>query len=156
MNISVLIFLLLLFAAFSFFMARQKITIAYHQQKQKKKILTLPKYFGYVAALSSLLPALAILLFLQIVEEPYINSEISAYLLSNEINSNDDLDLYLNEIRSADTTAKVSALSDEKQNVYQRLHEIETTTNRTITVVVLAISILLAIWAMRKINTDTP
>ncbi len=156
MKISALIFLLLLFAAFSYFMARQKITTAYRQHKQKKKILTLPKYFGYVAALWSLLPALLVLFFLQLVEEPYINSEISAYIATTEIQASDDLDLYLNDIKSADTPEEVSALSPEKQMVYQRYHEIETTTNRTISVVVLALAILLAVWGMRKINTDTP
>ncbi len=156
MEISALIFLLLIFAAFSYFMARQKITTAYRQHKQKTKILTLPKYFGYVAALCALLPALLVLFFLQVVEEPYITSEISSFIESSEIEANEDLDLYLNDIRSADSEAEVAALSPEKQVVYQRYHEIETTTNRTIAVVVLSLSILLAIWGIRKINTDTP
>ena len=156
MKISALIFLLLIFAAFSFFMARQKINTAYRQHKQKSKILTLPKYFGYVAALCSLLPALLVLLFLQAVEEPYINSEISSYISSQNIPASEDLDLYLNEIMSANSPEKVAALSDEKQQVYLRYHEIETTTDRTITAIVLSISILLVIWGMRKINTDTP
>ncbi len=156
MKISALIFLLLIFAAFSYFMARQKITTTYRQHKQKKKILTLPKYFGYVAALCSLLPALLVLLFLQVVEEPYINSEISSYISTNNIQGTEDLDLYLNDIKGADTPEKVAALTDDKQMVYQRFHEIEVTTNRTITAIVLSISILLVIWGMRKINADTP
>jgi len=156
MKISALIFLLLIFAAFSYFMARQKITTAYQQQKQKTKILTLPKYFGYVAALWSLLPALVVMLILQVVEEPYINSEITSYMAATDLDSSTDLDLYLNDIRGADTPEKIAALSEEKQIVYQRFHEIETTTNRTTTAIVLSISILLVIWGLRKINTDTP
>ncbi|MCX7553096.1 phosphate ABC transporter permease subunit PstC [Marinicella sp. S1101] len=156
MTVSALIFLLLIFAAFSFFMARQKISTAYRQTQQKSKILTLPKYFGYVAALTALLPALVMLFFLQMAEEPYINSEITSYINDSEIEANQDLDLYLNEIKSADTPEKVAALSPEKQVVYQRYHEIETTTNRTISVIVLSLSILLVILGMRKINTETP
>ena len=160
MKISALIFLLLMFAAFSYFMARQKITTGYRQLQHKKRILTLPKYFGYVAGLCSLLPALLVLLFLQIVKEPYINSEISNFIDTSElhatINQSDSLDLYLNDIKGADTAEKVAALSPDKQVVYQRYHEIETTTGRTIAVVVLSLSILLTIWGLRKINTDTP
>lgn len=160
MKISALIFLLLIFAAFSYFMARQKITTGYRQLQHKKRILTLPKYFGYVAGLCSLLPALLVLLFLQIVKEPYINSEISNFIGSSEIHAtitqSDSLDLYLNDIKGADTTEKVAALSADKQVVYQRYHEIETTTGRTIAVVVLSLSILLTIWGLRKINTETP
>ena len=160
MKISALIFLLLIFAAFSYFMARQKITTGYRQLQHKKRILTLPKYFGYVAGLCSLLPALLVLLFLQIVKEPYINSEISNFIDTSElhatINQSDSLDLYLNDIKGADTAEKVAALSPDKQVVYQRYHEIETTTGRTIAVVVLSLSILLTIWGLRKINTDTP
>ncbi len=156
MKISALIFLLLIFAAFSYFMARQKVSTAYRQRKQKSKILTLPKYFGYVAALTALLPALLMLFFLQMAEEPYINSEISNYIVNSDIEANEDLDLYLNDIKSADTPEKVAALTPEKQQVYQRYHEIETTTNRTITVIVLSLAILLVIWGMRRINTETP
>ncbi|MCB1582009.1 MAG: phosphate ABC transporter permease subunit PstC [Xanthomonadales bacterium] len=156
MKISALLFLVLLFAAFSYFMARQKITTAYRQHKSSHKILTLPKYFGYVAALCALLPALVVLLFLQMVEEPYINSEIATYISSEHIDANQNLDLYLNEIKSADTPEKVAALSEEKQLVYQRYHEIEQTTATTISVVVLAISILLTIGALKKININTP
>ncbi|TDR23543.1 phosphate ABC transporter permease subunit PstC [Marinicella litoralis] len=156
MKISALIILLLVFAAFSYFMAKQKITTAYRQRQQKTKILTLPKYFGYVAALCSLLPALIVMLLLQLIEEPYINSEISNYLTHYEHSSDNDLGLYLNEIKSADTADKVAALSAEKQQVYHRYHEIETTTKRTHTTIVLSIAVLFVIWGMRKINTDTP
>jgi phosphate transport system permease protein len=156
MKISLLIFLLLIFAAFSYFMARQKITTAYRQRKTKHKILTLPKYFGYVAALSSLIPALLMLFFLQLVEEPYINHEISTFISESRFDDNQDLDLYMNEIKSADTPEKVAALSAEKQQVYQRFMEIQNTTDRTQSVIVLSLAILLAIWAFKKINTDTP
>lgn len=156
MEISALIFLVVLFAAFSYFMARQKINTVYRQNKTNKKILTLPKYFGYVAALCSLLPALVMLFFLQMVEEPYINSEISTYISSNNIDAPEDLDLFMNEIKSADTPEKVAALNAEKRGVYQRYQELQTTTNRSISVVVLALSILLAIWALKKVNIDTP
>jgi len=156
MKISLLIFLLLIFAAFSYFMARQKITTAYRQRKTKHKILTLPKYFGYVAALSSLIPALLMLFFLQLVEEPYINHEVSSFISESQFDDNQDLDLYMNEIKSANTPEKVSALSAEKQQVYQRYMEIQNTTDRTQAVIVLSLAILLAIWAFKKINTDTP
>jgi phosphate transport system permease protein len=156
MKISLLIFLLLIFAAFSYFMARQKITTAYRQRKTKHKILTLPKYFGYVAALSSLIPALLMLFFLQLVEEPYINHEVSSFISESQFDDNQDLDLYMNEIKSADTPEKVAALSAEKQQVYQRYMEIQNTTDRTQAVIVLSLAILLAIWAFKKINTDTP
>lgn len=156
MSIIAMIFLLLIFAAFNFFMARQKISTAYRQHKQKSKILTLPKYFGYVAALTALLPALLVLLFLQVAEEPYINSEIKSYISAAQINANEDLDLYLNDIKTADTPEKVASLSAEKQQIYQRYQELETTTNRAITAIVLSLSILLAIWGMRRINTETP
>ncbi|MFC3195306.1 phosphate ABC transporter permease subunit PstC [Marinicella sediminis] len=156
MKISLMIFLLLIFAAFSYFMARQKITTAYRQHKSKHKILTLPKYFGYVAALSSLIPALLMMFFLQMVEEPYINHEISSFISSSQFDDNQDLNLYMNEIISADTPEKVAALSAEKQQVHQRYMEIQTTTDRTQAVIVLSLAILLAVWAFKKINTDTP
>lgn len=156
MTISALIFLLLIFAAFSYFMARQKVSTAYRQRKQQAKILTLPKYFGYVAALTALLPALVVLLFLKVAERPYINQEVSSYIQASNIQANENLDLYLNEIKSADTAEKVAALSPEKKQVYQRYQEIKTTTHRTISVIVLALSVLLVIWGLRKINTETP
>jgi len=156
MKISALIFLLLLFAGFSYFMARQKITTAYRLHKNKHRILTLPKYFGYVAALSALLPALMVLLIMQVAETPYVNSEIESYISTTNIEASEDLGLYLNEIKSADTAEKISALSDDKQLVYQRYSEIQATSERTITVVVLSLSILMVIWGLKFINTDTP
>jgi len=160
MKISALLFLLVLFAAFSYFMARQKITTAYRQRKQKSKIMTLPKYFGYVAGLCSLIPALLVLMVLQVVEEPYITSEISTYIeqtnIELDVNNQSDLDLFMNEIRGADTPEKVAAMSAEKLQVYQRFHEIEVTTQRTITAIVLSLAVLLGVLAMRKINADTP
>lgn len=156
MNTSAILLLLLLFAAYSYFMARQKINVAYKQGKLKSEVLTLPKYFGYVAALSTLLPALMILLVLQMVDEPYLNSELSAFIVNNNIQGAENLDLYLNEIKGADTADKYAALSDDKKRVYHRYHEIETFVNRTTSVIVLSLSILMIIWGMRKIDIRTP
>lgn len=156
MNTSAILLLLLLFAAYSYFMARQKINVAYKQGKLKSEVLTLPKYFGYVAALSTLLPALMILLVLQMVDEPYLNSELSAFIVNNNIQGAENLDLYLNEIKGADTADKYAALTDDKKRVYHRYHEIETFINRTTSVIVLSLSILMVIWGMRKIDIRTP
>lgn len=156
MNTSAILLLLLLFAAYSYFMARQKINAAYKQGKLKSEVLTLPKYFGYVAALSTLLPALMILLVLQMVDEPYLNSELSAFIVNNNIQGAENLDLYLNEIKGADTADKYAALTDDKKRVYHRYHEIETFINRTTSVIVLSLSILMVIWGMRKIDIRTP
>lgn len=156
MNTSAILLLLLLFAAYSYFMARQKINVAYKQGKLKSEVLTLPKYFGYVAALSTLLPALMILLVLQMVDEPYLNSELSAFIVNNNIQGAEKLDLYLNEIKGADTADKYAALTDDKKRVYHRYHEIETFINRTTSVIVLSLSILMVIWGMRKIDIRTP
>lgn len=156
MNTSAILLLLLLFAAYSYFMARQKINVAYKQGKLKSEVLTLPKYFGYVAALSTLLPALMILLVLQMVDEPYLNSELSAFIVNNNIQGAENLDLYLNEIKGADTADKYAALTDDKKRVYHRYHEIETFINRTTSVIVLSLSFLMVIWGMRKIDIRTP
>lgn len=156
MNTSAILLLLLLFAAYSYFMARQKINVAYKQGKLKSEVLTLPKYFGYVAALSTLLPALMILLVLQMVDEPYLNSELSAFIVNNNIQGAENLDLYLNEIKGANTADKYAALTDDKKRVYHRYHEIETFINRTTSVIVLSLSILMVIWGMRKIDIRTP
>ena len=156
MKISLLIFVLMLFAAFSYFMARQKITTAYRLHKPKHRIMTLPKYFGYVAAMCSLIPALILMLILQWAEEPYINHQISTFISESSIHAGDHLDLYLNEIIQADTAEKVAALSAEKQQVYQRHMELQATTDRTRSVIVLSLSILLSIWILKSINPETP
>lgn len=159
MSISALILLLTVLAAFGFFIGRQKIHLQYKKQSDKQRITTLPKYFGYVAGLAALIPALIVLLTLEVAESPWIN-----YQISQEINgefsdlalqSSNDLDLYLNDIKNATTEKDVAALNDDKKIIHAHYQRIVKTTEWGKTAVVLSLSVLLGLLALKRININT-
>ncbi len=155
MSISALLLLLAILAAFGFFIGRQKIHLQYKKQSNKARINTLPKYFGYVAGLAALIPALILLLVLEVAETPWINHQISQEISSAQLPSGDDLDLFLNDIKNASTESQIAALSDEKQIIHGHYQRIVKTTQWAKTAVVLALSVLLGLWSLKKINTAT-
>ncbi|WP_154222653.1 phosphate ABC transporter permease subunit PstC [Marinicella rhabdoformis] len=159
MSISALILLLAILAAFGFFIGRQKIHLQYKLQSDKPRITTLPKYFGYVAGLAALIPALLVLLILEVAETPWINhqisQEINTGLSVSEVQSSSDLDLFLNDIKNATTDREVAALTDEKKVIHEHYQRIVNTAQWGKTAVVLSLSVLLGLLALKRINIDT-
>ena len=159
MSISALILLLTILAAFGFLIGRHKIHLQYKQQSVRPRISTLPKYFGYVAGLAALIPALLVLLTLEVAETPWINYQISQEInegfSGSELQSSDGLDLFLNDIKNATTAKDVAALSDDKKIIHAHYQRIVKTTQWSKTAVVLSLSVLLGLLALKRINVNT-
>ncbi len=155
MSFSALLFMLLLLAGFGYFIARNRIHTQYQQMSRKKRILTLPKYFGYVAALWSLLPALAVLLVMQVIEEPLINRDIARHLVSAEGAAVEHPELLLNEIRNL---AAEDGLPDDadKATLVQRYRHLHNTADTAKAIVVLSLAVLMLIIGLKRIHTGTP
>ncbi len=155
MSISALLLLLAFLAAFGFLIGRQKIHLQYKQQSEKPRITTLPKYFGYVAGLVSLIPALLVLFVLHVAETPWINHQISEVIASEGLQTDLDLDLYLNDIKNANSEAEVAALSHDKQVIHGHYQRITKTAEWGKSAVVISLAVLLGLFALKRINTET-
>lgn len=161
MSIAAVLFLLLVLASFSYFMGRQKVH-AIHRDYRKQNSdnqfrikFTLPKYFGYVAALWSLVPALVVLLVIEIIDEPLIISNLTDYMQASNIKIDDNFDLYLNEIKNIDST-NLSEVDTAKLNVYEKYQHLNNITRQAKSLIVLALAILMTIFGLKKININTP
>ncbi len=162
MTLSAILFLLVLLAAFSFFMGRQKIHAVYQLQRQSADVdvrskikFTLPKYFGYVAALWSLVPALIVLLVIEVIDEPIIESQLTDYMVASHINVEENFDLYLNEIHNLDATNLADA-EPAKVKVYEKLNRLNSIVQTAKSVIVLALAILMTVFALRRISINIP
>ena len=116
MSIAAIIFILALLGAYSYFIKRQKVYALYKKQSTNTNTIkhTLPKYFGYVAALWSLVPALLVLMVIQVIEEPLIKNSLGNYIQTENIVIGDSetdfdssFDLYLNEIKNIATLSLI-------------------------------------------------
>jgi phosphate transport system permease protein len=162
MGISALIFLLIILAAFSYFTGRQKVYAIYQKQRQatgtavnSRLKLTLPKYFGYVAALWSLIPALLVLLVIEIVDEPVIKHYLTDYMHLSKINVEQNFDLYFNEIKNIDIK-HIADIEPAKVQVFNKYQSLNNIAKHTKSLIVLALAILMTILALRKINIAIP
>ena len=162
MSISALLFLLLILAAFSYFIGKQKVYMIYQKQKQSNDLavgarikFTLPKYFGYVAALWSLIPALLVLFVIEIIDEPIIKSNLTEYMHLSKINVEENFDLYMNEINNIDVN-NIENVEPAKLQVFNKYQHLRSIANNAKSLIVLAIAILMTIFAFQKINIKIP
>ncbi len=162
MSIAAIIFVLLLLAAYSYFIKRQKVYALYKKQRTSTKTIkhTLPKYFGYVAALWSLIPALLVLMVIQIIDEPLMNKSLSNYIHAENIvigdtGFDDDFDLYMNEIKNL-TADEIADVEPTKAKVYEQYQYLQKITTNATSIIVLSIAIIMAVFGMKKVKIDTP
>jgi phosphate transport system permease protein len=160
MTLSAILFLLLLLGVLSFFMGRQKVHLIYRKAREDNTQSsgiksTLPKYFGYVAAMWSLVPALLVLFVVEIIDEPIITHQLTAYMHQSNINVEHNFDLYLNEIQNIDANA-LDTVEPAKLKVYKKYNQLNAVAQKAKTVIVLALAILLTLFGLRKINIDSP
>lgn len=162
MTISAILFLLVLLAAFSFFMGRQKVHAIYLQQRQNSDLdvrskvkFTLPKYFGYVAALWSIVPALMVFMVVEIIDEPIVNNQLTQYMLQSNINVEENFDLYLNEIQNLDIN-HLEGIDSAKVKVFEKFSHLNSIVSTAKSVIVLALAILMTVFGLKKITVDLP
>jgi len=162
MTLSAILFLLVLLAAFNYFMGRQKIHAVYKTKRQSTDFdvrsrmkFTLPKYFGYVAALWSLVPALLVLMVIEIVDESIITKQLTNYMVQSNINVEDNFDLYLNEIQNLDRD-NLKETDSAKVKVFEKLNHLNSIATTAKSVIVLALAILMTIFSLKKITVDLP
>ncbi len=167
MKFSLLLLFLALLAAFSYFTGRQKVYAIYRQKRQKQKQdaiakakFTLPKYFGYVAALWSLVPALLVLVVIEVVDEPIIQSQLTTYMQQAHIPIEKNFDLYLNEIKTMQATENISqhlsTADTAKIKVFEKYQKLNSIASMAKSVVVLSLAILMTILGLKRLNTTMP
>jgi len=163
MSLAAIIFVLLLLAAYSYFIKRQKVYALYKKQSTSTTNAikqTLPKYFGYVAALWSLVPALLVLMVIQIIDEPLVKKSLAGYIQAENIvigesDFDDDFDLYLNEIKNL-SGQDISETEPNKAKVYQQFQHYQNISSNAKTIIVISLAILMTLFGLRKVKIDTP
>ena len=162
MSIAAIVFILFLLGGYSYFIQRQKVYALYKKQSSSTNTIkhTLPKYFGYVAALWSLIPALLALMVIEIIDEPLIKNSLADYIKSENIvigeaNFDEDFDLYLNEIKNI-SADKISEVAPEKAKIYKQYEHLQNISSNATSLIVLSLAILMTVFGLRKINIDTP
>jgi len=163
MSLAAIIFVLLLLAAYSYFIKRQKVYALYKKQSTSTTNAikqTLPKYFGYVAALWSLVPALLVLMVIQIIDEPLVKKSLAGYIQAENIvigesDFDDDFDLYLNEIKNL-SGQDISEVEPNKAKVYQQFQHYQKISSNAKTIIVISLAILMTLFGLRKVKIDTP
>ncbi len=156
MSLSAIIFILCLLAAFNFFIKKQKIYALQLSQGTNNKVKqTLPKYFGYVAALWSLIPALLVLLVIEIIDEPLIKNNLTQYMQAENIATADNYDLYLNEIKNIDIN-QINSIDETKKKIHTHYYNLQSIARNAKAVTVLALAVLMALFGLKKVKSQTP
>ncbi|MFK8012584.1 MAG: phosphate ABC transporter permease subunit PstC [Marinicellaceae bacterium] len=164
MSIAAIIFVLALLGAYSYFIKRQKVYALYKKQSTNTNTIkhTLPKYFGYVAALWSLVPALLVLLVIQIIDEPLIKKSLAGYIQTENIVIGDtdtdfdsNFDLYLNEIKNL-AAQDATSLDPGKAKVFAQYQQLQKISSNATWIIVLSLAILMTVFGLRAIKIDTP
>ena len=165
MSIAAIIFVLLLLAAYSYFIKRQKVYAIYKKQSTSTNTIkhTLPKYFGYVAALWSLVPALLVLIVIQIIDEPLVKKSLTDYIQSESIvigdanagELGDNFDLYMNEIKNM-SDDELDTVEPAKKKVYLHYQYLQKISANATLLIVFSIALLMAVFGMKKVKIDTP
>jgi len=113
----------------------------------------LPKYFGYVSALWTLIPALIVLLTIEIFDDSLVQNSLMKYMQSENIQLEGNFNLYLNEIKNI---TDISSIEPTKAKVYQHYAHLQNITTNAKTVVVLALAVLMGVFGFKKVTIDTP
>lgn len=156
MNTGTIVLFLLIFAGFNYFIKQRKIYAVYrvNRKKQSNK-MTLPKYFGYVASMWSLIPALLVLLVIEIIDEPLLKSNITNYVQAENIEIGQDLDLYLNDIKNIKTD-NIKDVDPIKLKVHEHYQNFETLISKAKTIIVISLAVLMTIFGFKKVTINTP
>ena len=156
MNTGTIVLFLLIFAGFNYFIKQRKIYAVYrvNRKKQSNK-MTLPKYFGYVASMWSLIPALLVLLAIEIIDEPLLKSNITNYVQAENIEIGQDLDLYLNDIKNIKTD-NIKDVDPIKLKVHEHYQNFETLISKAKTIIVISLAVLMTIFGFKKVTINTP
>jgi phosphate transport system permease protein len=153
MNIGAILFILLLLAAFNYFIKRQKVYTVYRAREKSRVKLTLPKYFGYVSALWTLIPALIVLLTIEVFDDSLVKNSLMNYMQSENIHLEGNFNLYLNEIKNI---TDINSIEPTKAKVYQHYAHLQNIATNAKTVIVLALAVLMGVFGFKKVTIDTP
>lgn len=152
MNSSALLFLIVGLSLIAFYSGRQR---AFVSRTKNVTLKALPKHYGYMTAMWSGIPAIALILIWAMFKPAYLQNEIISSLPESITNqSQDTVELYINNINVA---VQKNVPSDDPivQQAVDNYLQAETFSNYMLTALILVIGLSGIVFAYSKRFTDT-
>jgi len=157
MSITSLLLLALCLALVSFVMGRQKAYSVAKAHGGPKSLHSLPGHYGLMVGLWCALPALAIIIGWKLFEGPIVSSLLDASI-PQAIHSEGEkaVELYKNEINNLANSGQIDQEADAaKVGAATHLNSLRSYSSIALLIFTLAIAVIGAALAYRKIKTDT-
>jgi len=157
MSITTLLLVALCLAFVSFVMGRQKAYAVAKANGGTRSLHSLPGHYGLMVGLWCALPALAIIVGWKVFEGPIVSSLLDSSI-PQAIHAEGDKahELYKNEIHNLAASGKIEEETDEaKVNAANQLIKLRGYSSIALLILVLAVAVIGASMAYRKIKTDT-
>ncbi len=157
MSTTSLLLLALCLAFVSFIFGRQKAYAVARAHGGTRALHSLPGHYGLMVGLWCALPALAIIIGWKIFEGPIVSSLLDSSIPQAIHDKGDKaVELYKNEINNLAASGKISEESDAaKVGAANRLNSVRSYSAIALMIFSLAVAVIGAALAYRKIKTDT-
>ncbi len=157
MSITTLLLLALSLAFVSFVMGRQKAYAIAGANGGTRALHSLPGHYGLMVGLWCALPALAIIIGWKLFEGPIVSSMLDSSIPQTiQAQGDKAQELYKNEINNLATSGKINEETDAaKVNAANHLNTLRSYSSIALLIFALAVAVIGAALAYRRIKTDT-
>lgn len=153
MNTSIILLLLLVLAAFSYFFGRKRALAVSNGNRGVNKLHSLPGYYGNLVVVWCLLPSLIALMLWSFFSPTFISQNVISSLPAEIQNADPTkVNLFMNRVESMAKAGAIDPTTDPaQQEAARRYMELQANSNLIKAVLVFAIAGLGMFWAFRKI-----
>lgn len=153
MNSSIIVLLLLVLAAFSYFFGRKRALAVSNGNRGIHKLHSLPGYYGYLVVVWCLIPSLIALMLWSFFSPTLISQQVVASL-PTELQTADatTVNLFMNRVESMVKAGSIDPTAEPVQQEAARYYlDLQANSNLMKSVLVFALAGLGIFWALRKI-----
>lgn len=153
MNTSIILLLLLVLAAFSYFFGRKRALAVSNGNRGVNKLHSLPGYYGHLVVVWCLLPSLVALMLWSFFSPTFISQNVISSLPA-EIQKADatNVNLFMNRVESMAKAGVIDETAEPaQQEAARRYIELQQNSNMIKAVLVFALAGLGIFWAFRNI-----
>ncbi|HPY39663.1 MAG TPA: phosphate ABC transporter permease family protein, partial [Thiolinea sp.] len=153
MKTSIILLLLLVLAAFSYFFGRKRALAVSNGNRGASKLHSLPGYYGYLVVVWCLLPSLIALMLWSFFSPSLINQNVVSSLPAEIQNSDPTtVNLFMNRVQTMAKSGVIDPTTEPvQQEAAQRYMQLQANSNLMKTVLVFALAGFGIFWALRKI-----
>lgn len=157
MSITTLLLLALCLAFVSFVIGRQRAYALAKSNGGVRSLHSLPGHYGLMAGLWCALPAVAIIISWKIFEGPIVSSLLDSVIPQAIFDNGEKaVELYKNEINNLANSGAIASETDQvKVFAANRLNSVRSFSSIALLLLTLAVAVVGAALAYRKIKTDT-